>query len=66
MEKPLPLYWLNQLQKNIADHWNEPAATVVLKNSFYSIEFIIRGFYEKDLVPETVWYNTNQGIIIFG
>jgi hypothetical protein len=44
---------------DIANHWNEPAATVVLKNSFHSIEFIIRGFYEKDLAPETVWYNTN-------
>jgi len=47
------------IAKDIADHWNAPAATVVLKNSLYSIEFVIRGFYEKDLVPETVWYNTN-------
>ncbi|MEJ0083841.1 MAG: hypothetical protein WDM78_23510 [Puia sp.] len=47
------------IAKDIAGHWNEPAATVVLKNSLYSIEFIIRGFFEKDLTPETVWYNIN-------
>ena len=47
------------IANDIANHWNEPAATVVLKNSLYNIEFIIRGFYEKDLMPETVWFNTN-------
>ena len=44
---------------DIANHWNEPAGTVVLKNNLYGIEFIVRGFYEKELQPETVWYNTD-------
>jgi len=44
---------------DISNHWNEPAATIEFKNSLYYIEFIIRGFYEKDLMPETVWFNAN-------
>ena len=47
------------IANDIANHWNEPGCTCVLKNSFHRIEFFIRGFYEKDLTPETVWYNTN-------
>ncbi len=44
---------------DIANHWNEPAGTVVLKNILCRIEFIVRGFYERELQPETVWYNTD-------
>ena len=44
---------------DIANHWNEPAGTVVLKNILYNIVFIVRGFYERELQPETVWYNTD-------
>lgn len=44
---------------DIANHWNEPAATVVLKNNVYLVEFIIRGFYDRDLPPDSVWYNTD-------
>ena len=44
---------------DIANHWNEPAGNVVMKNTLYGIEFIVRGFYEKELQPETVWYNTD-------
>jgi hypothetical protein len=44
---------------DMAGHWNEPEAWVLLKNVPLRIEFIIRGFYEKDLVPEIVWFNTD-------
>jgi len=44
---------------DMAGHWNEPEAWVILKNVPLRIEFIIRGFYEKELAPETVWFNTN-------
>jgi hypothetical protein len=44
---------------DMAGHWNEPVAWVLLKNVPLRIEFIIRGFYEKDLAPETVWFNTD-------
>jgi hypothetical protein len=44
---------------DMAGHWNEPEAWVILKNVPLRIEFIIRGFYEKDLAPEAVWFNTD-------
>jgi hypothetical protein len=47
------------IASDISNHWNEPQAILVIKNISYSVEFIIRGFYEKDLPPENVWFNTN-------
>ncbi len=44
---------------DISNHWNEPQAILVIKNISYSVEFIIQGFYEKDLPPENIWFNTN-------
>lgn len=47
------------IASDIANHWNEPAGSVVIKHIPYAIEFFIRGFYEKELKPEEVWFNTN-------
>jgi hypothetical protein len=47
------------IASDIAQHWNEPDGSVVIKNLIYRVEFIIRGFYEKDLAPENVWFNTD-------
>jgi hypothetical protein len=44
---------------DIADHWNQPSGMVYIKNIPYRVEFIIRGFYEKELPPENVWFNTD-------
>jgi hypothetical protein len=44
---------------DISNHWNEPQAIVMIKNISYSVEFIIQGFYEKNLSPENVWFNIN-------
>ena len=44
---------------DMANHWNEPGGWVMMKNNPQRVEFIIRGFYEKDLEPETVWFNTD-------
>jgi hypothetical protein len=44
---------------DIANHWNEPEGIVLLKNIPHYVEFIIRGYYETDLPPENVWFNTN-------
>lgn len=43
---------------DIAGHWNEPEGWLMLKNIPLRIEFVVRGFFEKDLNPETVWFNT--------
>ena len=47
------------IASDIANHWNEPEGWVMMKNAPYQVEFIIRGFYEKDLEPERVWFNTD-------
>jgi hypothetical protein len=44
---------------DIANHWNEPSAIIFLRNTPSYVEFVIRGFYEKDMAPENVWFNTN-------
>jgi hypothetical protein len=44
---------------DMANHWNEPDGWVMMKNFPQRVEFVIRGFYEKDLEPETVWFNTD-------
>jgi hypothetical protein len=49
----------DSVAKDMATHWNEPLGMVFIKNMPVEVEFIIRGFYEKDLPPETVWFNTN-------
>lgn len=48
------------IASDIANHWNEPEGWVMMKNAPYQVEFIIRGFYEKDLEPERVWFNTDS------
>jgi hypothetical protein len=52
-----------ELAKTIASdmsaHWNQPAAVVFIKHIPHSVEFIIRGFYEKIMAPELVWFNTD-------
>ncbi len=47
------------IASDIAQHWNEAEGTVAMKNTLCRVEFIIRGFYEQDLPPENVWFNTN-------
>ena len=44
---------------DMADHWNGPEALVILKNIPHRVEFRIRGYFEKDLAPESVWFNTD-------
>lgn len=47
------------IASDIAGHWNEPAGKVLIKNIFFKIEFVIRGFFTPNLKPEEVWFNTN-------
>ena len=47
------------IASDIAGHWNEPAGKVLIKNIFFNIEFVIRGFYNPNLQPEEIWFNTN-------
>ncbi|MEO5943431.1 MAG: peptidase M10 [Ferruginibacter sp.] len=47
------------LAKNIADHWNEPHATVFIKNRLYHIIFDITGEYAPSLEQMTILQNDN-------
>ncbi len=44
---------------DIANHWNEPAGVTTIRNILITLNLYIRGFYEKNLPPETVWFNTD-------
>jgi len=44
---------------DMASYWNQPAGIVYIKNIPHTVEFLIHGFYEKDLTPENVWFNTD-------
>lgn len=44
---------------DIADHWNQAQGLVYLKKKPHSLEFLVRGFYKKNLEPEKVWFNTD-------
>ena len=48
-----------RIAADIAMHWNEPAASVSIKKEMYRVKFLIEGYYEPQLSPETVWYNDN-------
>ncbi len=44
---------------DMAGHWNDPEVWIIMKHVPLKIEFMIRGFHEKNLAPETVWFNTD-------
>ncbi|HEY8657983.1 MAG TPA: peptidase M10 [Hanamia sp.] len=48
-----------QIAKDIADHWNEPYGTAIIKRNHYKVLFKIEGVYEKLLLPEIIFENTN-------
>lgn len=54
-----------QIATDIAQHWNEPKASIQYKSSLYDIVFDIKGFFEPQLEPETVWYNTDPKLFFF-
>lgn len=46
-----------QVAKDIACHWNEPAATVKIGGLEYRVVFDIEGIWSKSLTPEMVFEN---------
>ncbi len=54
-----------QIAADIQQLWNQPQAKIKWKGNWYGIQFDIDGFYEPDLSPETVWYNTNPRFNFF-
>ncbi|HLK29920.1 MAG TPA: hypothetical protein VKT28_15175 [Puia sp.] len=48
-----------QIAEDISNHWNEPKAKTKIKSEWFDVKFEIEGYYEPDLAPETIWYNTH-------
>lgn len=54
-----------QIATDIAQHWNEPKAKIKYKGSLVDVLFDIKGFFELNLQPETVWYSTDPKLFFF-
>lgn len=54
-----------RIAANIGDHWNEPKGKVKIRKEWYEVQFEIEGIYAPDLLPETVWYNSNPRLNFF-
>jgi hypothetical protein len=54
-----------QIAADIEQHWNEPKATFQYKGNKYNVVFDIKGYYNSQLQPETVWYNTDPKLFFF-
>jgi hypothetical protein len=54
-----------QVAQDISFHWNEPAASILIKKEPFSLKFDIEAKYEPDLSPETVWYNDDPRMNYF-
>jgi hypothetical protein len=54
-----------QVRDAVSHHWNEPQARIVYKDDWYNVIFEIKGIYEPQLKPETVWYNTDPKLFFF-
>lgn len=55
----------NQIAHDIQQHWNEPEALIRYKQEWVDVRFEMKGFYEPNLQPETVWYNTDPKVFYF-
>ena len=55
----------NQIAVDIAQHWNEPAATVRIRGNQYRVQFNISGIHEPGLLSESVWYNDDPKLNYF-
>jgi hypothetical protein len=48
-----------EVAKDIADHWNEPAASVNIRGKSYRVHFNIEGVWARSLTPGMVFENTD-------
>jgi len=48
-----------QIAADIAFHWNQPKASIIIHGQAYQVIFDIQGSYSPDLSSESVWYNVN-------
>lgn len=49
----------HQVAQNIEEHWNEPAASVIINRKNYTVNFKISGDYAPALKPDDIFENDN-------
>lgn len=54
-----------KIADDISRCWNEPRATVRIRQQDYTVRFNIEGIYAPDLPPEKVWYNDHPRLNFF-
>ncbi|MBC7865907.1 MAG: peptidase M10 [Gloeobacteraceae cyanobacterium ES-bin-316] len=54
-----------QVAADIQDHWNKPAARVIVKNISYRVLFSIAGVYQPALRPQEVFENDDPSYNFF-
>lgn len=54
-----------QIANDIREHWNEPAASIIIHRKNYHVRFEVSGIHAPDLKPETVWYNDDPQLNFF-
>lgn len=54
-----------QIAQEIEEYWNEPKATVLVKNNPYTVVFRITGSYQPQLQPDDVFYNNDPSLNFF-
>jgi hypothetical protein len=48
-----------EIAKDIADHWNEPNASIAIGRKTYRVIFDIEGIWARSLTPEMIFENTH-------
>jgi len=54
-----------KIADDINQCWNEPQATVTIRQTVYYVRFQVEGIYAPDLQPDKVWYNDLPRINFF-
>lgn len=50
---------------DVMRYWNEPQASIIIKNKTYLVRFEVSGIFDPVLEPEKVWYNDDPRLNFF-
>jgi hypothetical protein len=53
------------LGQDVMRYWNEPQASVMIRNKHYLVRFEVSGVFDPALEPEKVWYNDDPTLNFF-
>ncbi|RYY20500.1 MAG: peptidase M10 [Chitinophagaceae bacterium] len=55
----------HSLGQDVQRYWNEPRASIVIRNKTYLVRFEVSGLCDPALEPEKVWYNDDPRLNFF-